>query len=91
MIDRDNVESAIAEFRTFLTNDGADLRLRALDTSAGTIELDLVIGEATCEECVIEPQMLRAIITEFFTDKLPGLLHTKVHDPRVSVAEGGSR
>ena len=85
MVDRSQLEAALAEFRPLLTNDGGDIVLEDIDATTGTAALRLVIGPTACEECIIEPQMLHAILREFIADKaVPGLRDVTVIDPRLA-------
>jgi Fe-S cluster biogenesis protein NfuA len=83
-MDTARLEHALAEFRPFLESDGGDIRLERIDEATGTVALRLVIGESACEECIVEPQMLREIVAEFLLGKaIPGLRAVEVIDPRL--------
>lgn len=85
MMDTVQLEQALAEFRPFLESDGGDIRLDHLDEATGTAALRLVIGESACEECIVEPQMLREIVAEFLMGKaIAGLRAIEVIDPRLT-------
>lgn len=85
MVDNEKLEAALAEFRPLLQSDGGDILLSGIDEASGTVEMRIVIGESACEECIIEPQMLREIVAEFFAGKnIPGVKRVQVSDPRVA-------
>ena len=85
MIDSGKLGAALAEFRPLLQNDGGDIVLSGIDELSGTVEMRIVIGANACADCIIEPQMLREIVTEFFAGKeIPGVKLVLVRDPRVA-------
>lgn len=86
MLDANAAEAAVDALRPMLTGDGADIEVTAIDAPAGTIDLNLVIGEEACLECVIEPQMLHEIIREHLHRNVPGFTWANINDPRVNTA-----
>lgn len=83
------LEQALSEFRPLLASDGGDLLFESADELEGVVVVRLLIGEATCTECIVEPQMLREILTEFLMGKaIDGLRAVEVIDPRLAEVAG---
>jgi Fe-S cluster biogenesis protein NfuA len=84
-MDTARLEHALAEFRPFLESDGGDICLEQVDEATGTATLRLVIGKSACTNCIVEPQMLHEIVTEFLLGKaIAGLRAIEVIDPRLA-------
>ncbi|MBI3968744.1 MAG: NifU family protein [Chloroflexi bacterium] len=53
---RDQIEGVLEKFRPGFQADGADLALGNVD--GGNVEVKLLVGPNTCEECMLPPDQL---------------------------------
>ena len=77
------LEDALEELRQVLESDGAGLVLT--DFKNDTAEISLIIKPGACIECILEGDMLREMLKDSLSEKLPSLKHVKLNDPRKSV------
>lgn len=72
------VGAALGEFRDMLKIDGADLELTGVRD--GVVELRLLLGPETCQDCVLSRDMLETVLLDGLRDcDVTGVV---VSDPR---------
>ncbi len=81
-MDHDAVTAAVAEVARMLRADGADLALLDVNAKTARIHLALVLTDASCEECVLPPEMLFETIEQSLHRRVPGEFELVVDDPR---------
>lgn len=74
------VASALDEYRQMLQVDGADLEL--MGVTDGVVELKLLFGPETCEECVLSKDMLETILLDGLQKQDRSIAQVVVEDPR---------
>jgi len=82
VIDRSDLDGALAEVRPLVQADGADLVLEAVDEGEGRVVVRLDLAAVTCLECVLPPDLLHSMIAEALTRRVAGLADVVVEDPR---------
>ena len=85
------VEAALEKVRDLLRPDGGDILLvtageLATDGAAAddSLELQLVVENSDCPECILSVDMLEPIALDIMSADLPGLAHVSISDPRVT-------
>jgi Fe-S cluster biogenesis protein NfuA len=81
-VDHDSVAAAVDEVARFLRADGADLSLLEANPKTARIHLALVLTDASCEECVLPPDMLFETIEQSLQRRVPGEFELVLDDPR---------
>jgi len=76
------VAVAVAELSTLVRGDGAELHLVGVDSRRSVVELELDMATAGCEDCVLPPDRLLAMVRESLQRRLPGDYQVTVDDPR---------
>jgi Fe-S cluster biogenesis protein NfuA len=76
------VAAAVDELGTLVRGDGAELHLIGVDTRRGLVELELDLVAAGCEDCVLPPDRLLAMVQESLQRRVPGDYRVTVDDPR---------
>ena len=82
MIDRADLDGALAEVRPLVQADGADLVLGSVDDADGRVVVRLDLAGVSCLECVLPPDLLHGMIAEALTRRVRGLADVVVEDPR---------
>jgi Fe-S cluster biogenesis protein NfuA len=81
-VDPQAVAEVVDEMGALLRSDGADLRLVDADPRTDRIEVALELDGAECEECVLPAELLRQMVTDALSRRLPGEFELVLHDPR---------
>jgi hypothetical protein len=81
-VDRDSVEAALDDVARILRADGADLTLLEADAKTARIHIALLLTDASCEECVLPPDMLFETIEQSLARRVPGEFELVLDDPR---------
>ena len=76
--DVSRVSTALQPLQDGFATDGASL---SVDRSGGALQVRLVLAEESCADCIVGPEILRAIVTGCLTDAGVTLPVTVV-DPR---------
>lgn len=79
--DGGRVAEALDTLAESLRADGADLVLEDVGPAAATVRL--VVTDETCHECIVSPEILRAIVGDVVRSAVPEILDIEVDDPRV--------
>ncbi len=82
MMDDRDVGAAVDEVGALLRADGADLLLLDADPKTARIRLRLVLEGASCEECVLPPDMLRDVIDDSLRRRVHDEFELVIDDPR---------
>jgi Fe-S cluster biogenesis protein NfuA len=77
-----SVTAAAEDLRALVNGDGAELHLVRVDTRRGVVELELDLATAGCEECVMPPDTLLAMVDSGLKRRVPGDYLVVVDDPR---------
>jgi Fe-S cluster biogenesis protein NfuA len=81
-VDHESVVAAVDEVARILRADGADLSLLEANPKTACIHLALVLTDASCEECVLPPDMLFETIEQSLRRRVPGEFELVLDDPR---------
>ena len=81
-MDHESVVAAVDEVARILRADGADLSLLAANPKTARIHLVLVLTDASCEECVLPPDMLFETIEQSLQRRVAGEFELVLDDPR---------
>ncbi len=84
-MDHDAVVAAVDEVARILRADGADLSLLEANAKTARIHLALGLTDASCEECVLPPDMLFETIEQSLQRRVPGEFELVLDDPRREV------
>ena len=76
------IEKALEGLRTGLRKDGADLVVSHLST--GSIELSLILKNDTCLGCIVDTDLLLAMVRLALGKSFPQMTKVVLHDPRSS-------
>ena len=82
VMDARAVAETVDEMAALLRSDGADLRLVSADPKTDRIEISLELEGAECEECVLPAGLLRKMIGEALSRRVPGEFELVLNDPR---------
>ncbi len=75
-----SVEKALQGLRTGLKQDGADLLVKSINDDC--IEVNLVMSDATCRECIVNKEILLAKIKIALGKISPKAPRIVLNDPR---------
>jgi Fe-S cluster biogenesis protein NfuA len=81
-VDHEAVTAAVDEVTRILRADGADLALLEANPKTARIHLALVLTDASCEECVLPPDMLYDTIEQSLRRRVGGEFELVLDDPR---------
>jgi Fe-S cluster biogenesis protein NfuA len=81
-LDREAVAAAVDEVARILRADGADLTLLDANPKTSRIRLALVVDDASCEECVLPPDMLYETVEQSLRRRVRGEFELVLDDPR---------
>ncbi len=81
-MDHDAVTAAVDEVARILRADGADLTLLDANPKTARIRLALVLDAASCEECVLPPDMLYETVEQSLQRRVRGEFELVLDDPR---------
>jgi Fe-S cluster biogenesis protein NfuA len=81
-VDPDAVAEAVDEVARILRADGADLTLLDANPKTARIRLALVLDAASCEECVLPPDMLYETVEQSLQRRIRGEFELVLDDPR---------
>jgi Fe-S cluster biogenesis protein NfuA len=79
--------SALEEIRNLVRPDGADFELVTVDPAAGSVQVRLVLDDASCRECVMPRGILEDIATSMVRRSVPDLARLSIDDPREDEGE----
>jgi hypothetical protein len=82
MMDGDAVGAAVEELGAVLRVDGADLHLVDADPKTARIEVRLELEDASCEDCIMPPELLEQMIGDAISRRVRGEFELIVRDPR---------
>ncbi len=80
----------IEPLRALVAADGADLRIESIDDATDTVQLRLILPDASCRDCVLPGEVLAGIAFERLSRTRPGLRAVVVLDPRDESLSGSS-
>src|SRR5690348_14633018 len=83
MMNRFDVERAVAEQAELLRADGADLHLVDADLAAARLSLRLDLDGVACVDCVMPPQRLRDLVQGGIGRSLRSEIDVEIDDPRL--------
>ena len=81
-MDQEAVAAAVDEVARILRADGADLTLLDANPKTARIRLALVLDAASCEECVLPPDMLYETVEQSLQRRVAGEFELVLDDPR---------
>jgi hypothetical protein len=84
-MDDSGVSAAIAGLQQLIEADGGAFELMGLDPP-GVLRLRLVLDNVTCEECILPPDVLAQVTTDFVRRTTPDVIRVELDDPRSGVA-----
>ncbi|MFZ4584048.1 MAG: hypothetical protein ACOYNI_02375 [Acidimicrobiia bacterium] len=76
------MEAAVQEAGRMLRADGGDLLVVNADPGAARIHLRVVLDDVRCDDCVLPPQQLRAVIDTQLQQQLLEEFELIIDDPR---------
>jgi hypothetical protein len=82
VIEQASVVSALEEIRNLVRPDGADFELVTVDPAGGSVQVRLVLDDASCRECVMPRGILEDIATSMVRRSVPDLARLSIDDPR---------
>lgn len=77
-----DVRDAIGPMQEALRADGADVHVVGVD--GGTVDLRLLVEDATCAECVMPQEVLEELLREAIVAAGHPVERVRLEDPRVS-------
>lgn len=77
------VVASVEEVRSLLRGDGADLELVEANPKTARIVVRLDLSEVGCEDCVLQPDLLREMLAAAVQKRLAEEVEVIVDDPRV--------
>jgi len=86
MIDA-RVAAAISPFVQALRADGADLHVELVDPAQALIRLRVELEGAGCQECVLPPAQLAAVIGRALREHIDSEFELELEDPRGTVRQ----
>lgn len=81
----DEVDAALEPMRTIIRADGGDIRLVGVD--GGRVDLELILTDAHCRECVMPRAYLEPMALDMLRDEVPAVETVAIADPRESDAD----
>ena len=81
-MDPEAVAAAVDEVARILRADGADLTLLDANPKTARIRLALVLDAASCDECVLPPDMLYETVEQSLQRRVAGEFELVLDDPR---------
>ncbi len=79
-MDAGEIEKALEGVRKGLRSDGADLVVKSLSNDC--IELNLVLGDNACLECIVSNDILQAMVRRALGKVVATVPRIVLHDPR---------
>ncbi len=76
------VIDTLQELQALIEADGGAFEMVRFDPSDGILRLRLVLDHVTCEECILPPEMLRELATDFVRRRAPQVALVEIDDPR---------
>jgi Fe-S cluster biogenesis protein NfuA len=89
-MDTQAVTDAIAELAPMLQADGADLTLVDADPATARIEVQLHVEDASCMECVLPGPLLKEVISDAISRRMPTEFELVLRDPRPDGEHGSN-
>lgn len=80
----ERVRAGIDEACQLIRADGGDMRL--LSVSEGTVQLELLLQDASCADCVMPRAILERIVLDIVRRNAPEVLRVRIMDPRDDTA-----
>lgn len=84
---RSIIGSTLDDLSSALSEDGAALRVLAVDEDTPSVELELALDDADCADCILPPDKLRATVAAALQRATGDAVAVVLHDPRDSVAD----
>jgi hypothetical protein len=88
VIDSHTLEPAVEELRSLVRADGSDLTVTGID--GDTVQLRLVIDDASCADCVMPRAFLEDLALDIVQRTAPAVTHVEIDDPREPASGGAS-
>jgi hypothetical protein len=76
------VVDAVRGLQELIEADGGAFECLGYDPAGGVISLRLILDRVTCEECILPPEMLREVTSDYMRRRMPGLTAVQLEDPR---------
>jgi Fe-S cluster biogenesis protein NfuA len=76
------VVEAVRGLQELIEADGGAFEFLGFESSDGVVSLRLVLDRVTCPECILPPEMLQQIASDYLRRCVPGVTLVKVEDPR---------
>ncbi len=83
-MDEAAVADAVAELAQFLRADGGDLVLVEANSKTDRVQLQLVLDDVSCADCILAPDVLFATVQQSLQHRIPGEFELLLDDPRRS-------
>jgi Fe-S cluster biogenesis protein NfuA len=83
MIDVAAVTAATDEVAGAIRADGGDLVVMRADPATDVVELQLVLDDVSCLDCVLPPETLRDVVATSIGRHVRGEFELVLHDPRL--------
>jgi hypothetical protein len=74
----------LAALQALVRADGSDLVLVGIDRARGRVDLELVIEDASCADCVMPRPLLEGVALDRFQGSAPWVTAVSIVDPRAS-------
>jgi hypothetical protein len=84
-LDIDQIISALDGLKKGLQNDGADLLID--DVSNDRVVIRLVLEERACQECIVDSEVLIAVVEAALRGVVPSRAKISIIDPRVKTGK----
>jgi hypothetical protein len=78
------VVDAVAGLQAFVDGDGGAFELVGFEAPDGVLRLRLVMDSVTCEECILPPDALAQIVSDFVRRTAPAVARVELDDPRLN-------
>jgi len=78
------VRAAVHDIGRMLRADGGDLQLVDADPATARIHVRVVLDDVRCDDCVLPPSQLEAVIEAQLQQQIAGEFELVVDDPRAT-------
>lgn len=83
-MDEGAVAEAVAELAQLLRADGGDLVLLEANSKTDRVQLQLVLDDVSCADCILAPDVLFETVQQSLQRRMPGEFELFLDDPRRS-------
>jgi Fe-S cluster biogenesis protein NfuA len=76
------VMDAVRGLQELIAADGGAFEYLGFESSNGEVSLRLILDQVTCPECILPPETLRQVASDYLRRCAPGVTVVKLEDPR---------